>query len=657
VSDALPWLPWPHRVLEGPLDVGTEQRFRVVLDDGRPLLVAQLSSDLARDESIRRRWVRDAERVRDLLVHALTPTLALGPTPDPRDPAAIAPWRARLDPPGETFEAWLRRAPFTIEELTAMFVGLADALAAVHSGGVVLRDLRPSQVLHTHDGRVLLADVGLSRVDVLSSHTASSLLMQGSAYAAPEQVHATAVDQRSDLFGLGVMMWQALTGELPFGDGPAFLRERGHALPPLSQVRSDVPPALELLVRACLHDDPARRPATAGDVAWVLRGGAPTSLVEQATTSCQHCGKRLRVGQRLCLACGRLSVRFVEAAPGEPAYGLDLRRLDEDARKLEWLQRFVRDTAEGPVVLPEFLVGQAMLYAEEERRRRIRLPARLFGNLSRPTAEALQEAMQANGLDVRIASQAQVVTAERKAWIAVLATVIGVAALWAAGLATAAWVLLALGVPTTLALAMHHGNLKTWVHRTIPRFRLRKLPAALPASDPLVARLAALLHADTPGDVRDVVGELALLVQRLVDHRAQHVRDARELEVLTAPVEPLVTAVERLVQQLEDIGRELSALDEAAMVRALAAGTARRKASGAAEAEADRGAAAAERAPLLQGLDRLRALEDRRAEVFHRLLEARSLLTRTVELGLAVHDEGLEHDRQLALALATLGEG
>ena len=59
----------------------------------------------------------------------------------------------------------------------------------------------------------------------------------------------------------------------------------------------------------------------------------------------------------------------------------------------------------------------------------------------------------------------------------------------------------------------------------------------------------------------------------------------------------------------------------------------------------------------MQGLDRLRALEDRRAEVFHRLLEARSLLTRTVELGLAVHDERLEHERQLALAVATLGEG
>lgn len=643
MSEALSWLPWPHRVIEGPLDVGTEQRWRIELEDGRRVLVGQLASDLARDESIRRRYVRDAERVRDLSVHALVPTLALGPTPDPRDPAALAPWRARLDPVGETLEAWLRRAPFTIEELTAVFVGLADALAAVHAAGVVLRDLRPTQVLRTHDGRVLLVDVGLSRVDVLSSHTASSLLMQGSAYAAPEQVHRTAVDQRSDLFGLGVMMWQALTGALPFGDGPAFLRERDHALPPLARLRGDVPPALELLVRACLDDEPSRRPGTAGDVAWVLRGGAPTSLVEQATTMCQHCGTRLRVGQRLCLSCGRLSVRFVEATPGETAHGLDLHSLDEDARKLKWLQGFVRDVSEGVTTRPEFLVGQAMLYAEEERRRRIRLPARLFGNLGLQTAEALQETMQAQGLDARIVSPEHVVKAARRARLAFAVTAVASIVLAVLELWVLAGITFGVGLVATLVLAMRHGNIKSWI-RTIPRFRLRQLPAALPASDPLVARLAALLHPGMAGDVRDVVGELALLVQRLVDHRARHVRDHRELDMLTAPVEPLVAAVERLVLQLDEIARELAELDEGAMVRALAASTARREGS-------------EQREPILQGLDRLRALEDRRAEVFHRLLEARSLLTRTVELGLAVHDEGLEHERQLALAVATLGGG
>jgi hypothetical protein len=643
MTEGLVWLPWSHRVLDGPEDVGTEQRWRIELADGRQALVGQLASDLARDESIRRRYVRDAERVQGLPAHALAPTLALGPAPDPRDPAAIPPWRVRLDPPGETFEVWLRRAPFTLEELTAGFVGLVDALHAVHATGAVLRDLRPSQVLRTHDGRVLLVDVGLSRVDVLSSHTASSLLMQGSAYAAPEQVHATAVDQRSDLFGLGVMMWQALTGALPFGDGPAFLRER-QALPPLAALRSDVPPALELLVRACLDDDPSRRPATAGDVAWVLRGGASLSLVEHATTVCQHCAARLRVGQRLCLSCGRVSVRFVAAAKGEPAYGLDLRSLDEDARKLKWLQGFVLDIAEGSLPPPEFVVGPAHLYSEEERRDRIRLPARLFGGLTHETAQTLQQTLQAQGLQAGFVGPPQARAAAVRAGIVAAATVSGALLFAVLGAYAVMGIVLGVGLPATLLMANRHINVRTSVYRQVPRFRLRTLPAALPASDPLVARLAALLRPGVRGDVRDVVGELALLVQRLVDHRARYVRDPRELDMLTAPVEPLVTAVEGLVRQLDELGRELAELDEGAMVRALATSGARREGPEKREA-------------ILQGLDRLRALEDRRAELFHRLLEARSLLTRTVELGLAVHDEALEHDRQLALALATLGEG
>ncbi|MCA9654680.1 MAG: protein kinase [Myxococcales bacterium] len=646
-APALPWLPWPHRVLEGPHDVGTEQRWRIVLDDGRPVLVAQLAADLARDESIRRRYARDAERLMRLPAHALVPTLAVGPLPDPRDPAAIAPWRARLDPPGEPLEAWLRRAPVPLEELTRVFVGLADALQSVHATGAVLRDLRPSQVLRAEDGRVLLVDVGLSRVDVLSSHTASSLLMQGSAYVAPEQVHATAVDQRSDLFGLGVMMWQALSGELPFGDGPAFLRERV-PLPPLARLRPDAPPVLDALVRACLDDDPSRRPATAAEVAWVLRGGSSTSLVEQATTVCQHCGARLRVGQRLCLACGRLSVRFLPAAPGEPAFGIDLRSLDEDAHKLRWLQGFVDDVAQPPARLPEFLVGSSHLYAEEERHRRVRLPARLFGNLGQDTAEALAERMRAEGLDVRVVGPPQVRASGRQAIATIVGTMLLAAVLIPVGSAAVATAL-GLGLAGALLMLGRHNNVKSWVERTHARFQLRSLPASLPASDPLVARLAALLRppspdAEVPGDVKEVVGELALLVQRLVDHRALQARNAHELEVLTAPLEPLVAAIERLVEQLHQIGAELAELDEGAMVRALAASEAR-------------GEDRERRQALLQGLDRLRALEDRRAEVFHRLLEARSLLERTVELGLAVHDEGLEHERRLALAVAALGEG
>jgi hypothetical protein len=138
-----------------------------------------------------------------------------------------------------------------------------------------------------------------------------------------------------------------------------------------------------------------------------------------------------------------------------------------------------------------------------------------------------------------------------------------------------------------------------------------------------------------------VIGELALLVQRLVDHRANFLGDTREIDALTAPIEPLVTAIEAHVEELGRTTMELGTLDEGAMVRAL----------GASEARDDPPSA---RTPILDGLDRLRALEDHRAALFHRLLEAKSLLERTVRLGLQVHDPAREQERQVALALATL---
>lgn len=637
---SLDFLPWKHEVLTGPDDVGSEQRWWVRIEDGREVVVAQLAPDLARDESIRRRWVRDAERLRDLGAHSVVPTLAIGPDPDPRDSNAAPPWRVRENPAAESLTRMLARAPITVEEFSAVFSTVADALQAVHATGAVLRDLKPSQVLRLPDGRVMLADVGLSRVDILSSHTASSLMLQGSSYAAPEQVATTAVDLRSDLFSLGVMMWEALTGQLPFGDGPAFLR-RESDLPKLRTVRPDVPDNVDLLVRACLAIDPARRPATARDVALVLRGGAATSLAEQATTKCQHCGAKLRVGQRLCLECGRVSVRFVSAAAGEPAYGLDLRSLDEDANKLKYVQELLRDVARGPMAPPEFLVGSIHLYSDEEKAGRIRLPVRLFNHLSKESAVQLDAMMREQGLDSGVVSSSDlrksaVQTAVPTAALAVLSVLFGIA-----GVVPASVVFGIGAVVALLVLSNRHVNRRTWIEKTYAKFQLRPLPAALPASDPLVSRLAGLLEPNLDDDVRSVVSDMALLVQRLVDHRAQFVRNAAEVDMVTAPLEPLVGSVQARVAELARISEDLASLDEGTMVRALAAADARKDGP-------------EKRTPILEGLDRLRALEDERAAVFRRLLEAQSLLTRTVEMGLAQHDDVEQHERQVALAVATL---
>jgi len=634
---SLPFLSLPHTVVGEATDVGTETRWRVRMADGSHCVVGQLAPDLARDESIRRRWVRDVERIRSLAVHSLAPTIAIGPAPDPRDPQAEPPWRVRLDPDGDPLQSWLARAPLPIEEVTAVFAGVADAVYAVHTTGAVLRDLRPEQVVRVAGGRFVLTDVGLARVDVLSSHTASSLLLRGSSYVAPEQLVKTAVDQRSDLWSLGVMMWQALAGALPFGDGPPLLADH-HRLPSLAQVRADVPAALDDLVRRCLEIDADRRPGSAAEIAWVLRGGAGPWQNDE-TTVCQHCQTRLRVGQRLCLACGRLAVRFEHSGSDEEGYALELTSLSEHAEPLRWLQSFIQDVSAPPVQKPEFVIGSVHMYSDEEKIGRIRLPARLYGNLTPATADALQGIAREHGLDMRIIGPTAV--ARAGTWVGIWLAANLVVGLLFELFGIAGWWVLCATIPGLIPL-LAILNDRVADRRARPRFRLRAAPAALPASDPLVARLAAVLGGNPPGDVRQVVGELALLVQRLVDHRASFLGDTREIDALTAPIEPLVAAIETHVEEITRVSAELGTLDEGAMVRALAVSEAREDPPSV-------------RTPILEGLDRLRTLEDHRGALFHRLLEARSLLERTVWLGLQVHDPAREQERQVALALATLG--
>lgn len=639
MNERLDFIDVPHHILDGPVDVGTEQRWTLQLEDGRRVVVGQLAVDLARDTSIRRRYVRDVERHRSLGAYSLVPILETGPRPDALAPGAAPPWRMRLDPDGRPLSALLARAPLPLEEFARVFASIADALHAVHVHGMVLRDLKPEQILSTHEGHAVLIDVGLARVDVLSSHTASSLMLQGSSYISPEQLTSTTVDQRSDVYALGVMMWQALTGELPFGDGPPLLVER-HTLPSLCGLRSDVPPALDQLVRATLAERASERPASVSEIAWVLRGGG-SSLRTETASVCQHCNAQFPLGQRLCLACGRVSVRFEHIESGEPRWSLDLVSLSEDSEPLRWLQDFLQNVSRPPVLKPEFIIGSIHLYSEEERIRRIRLPARLYDNLSRETAQTLHELMAAHGIRTRIVAPDVAVERATRWTLASL----GVAVLGTAAVGLLGGPIAAIAAPGAVATLGCLGYLAsvTGRRRTPARFLLRPVPAALPASDPLVARLAALLDQELPADVRAVVSQSALLIQRLVDHRARLIGEIATFDLLTQPVDPLVRGIGSHAHELARLSSEIAELDEGTLVRAL----------GAAEA---RGDALEKRNSILEGLDRLRVLEDRRTALFNRLLEAKLLLERTVHLGLGVHESVQEHERQLALALATLGE-
>jgi hypothetical protein len=630
-----------QRVIGEPRRLRHELAWTLELADGRRAVLAQLAPELANQPALRRRWVADMERVAALPAARLAPTLKLGPEPDPRADSAEPPWRVRLDPPGQALDVVLRRAPLPIDEAIDLVARLADALQTFHSAGAVLRDLDPRTIVVGDDGQLWFTDVGHARLAILSSRTASSLLLESSPYVAPEALLKTVVDVRADVFSLGVVLWRALTGRAPF---EASLLGAKTELPALAKLRPEAPPALAALVAGCLAVDPEQRPPTARDVAAALRGSGTETALVVVRERCQACGAAMRAGLRLCLACGKQAVQFHRAGPDDPdAVMILLDKASDEAKFMGKLHDFY-DTVADKVPRLNFVVGDRRMYSKAELARRHVLPAILLDGLAPATGTALVTRLKGEGFKIHTTSPRKLAsTRKRKRVLQISGGAGTIGSIVALASGHAAWVALGgLGMiiaVTLLLVGAFGGRRDLQAAKRLPVGELRATPAALPAGDTLVAAIAdALVRAKSP-DVRVRLEELASLVQRLCDAKAEL---GAEGEMVAEPVKPLVDIARTTADAIESIDEQLATLDEGAIVRALARSEARHEAP-------------ALRIDLLAGLDTLRALEEQRGKLFGRLLEITSLARTAIERGLSRAAELKSDDIEVAHALAALG--
>ena len=173
------------------------------------------------------------------------------------------------------------RAPLSAQETTAILIQAATALDAAHEAGVVHRDVKPANILVTPDGTAKLTDFGISRAIDSVPLTQTGQVLGTAQYLSPEQALGQSATASSDIYALGVVGHEMLTGERPFDTGSVVSTALAHVNQPPPPLPDTVPVGVRDVIMAALAKDPADRPASAAAMAHAL--GMPGAAFASVT--------------------------------------------------------------------------------------------------------------------------------------------------------------------------------------------------------------------------------------------------------------------------------------------------------------------------------------------------------------------------------------
>jgi hypothetical protein len=531
---------------------GTSLVFRArPLAGGAEVALKLLRPQFAVDPSLRRRFAREAELARGLAHACIVRVLDAGEHDG-------TPFLTMELMDGETLRQRLereRRLPLAAAR--SICIALAGALQHAHERGIIHRDLKPENVF-VSGWTVKLGDFGNARVVSLASVTGASLTWGTPEYVAPEQFLRGRADPRSDLYTLGVVTYEMLTGRLPWSRAEALRRLERPTAPPVSPTGAG--PELDRVIADLLAPEPGARPASGAEVIERVTEPAGTGALSRAR--CGACGALRPDDVPRCLACGEVALQAQHTPGGRWRVILD--RLPDDAGATAKLLR-VLDPLVTPLDEPVTFQTQD---PELEGDRGHRLPAVLFAELDEQSAKEIAVRCGRDGLDVRAREGTAMLKVAGKQMqarprlfaslaLGLLAfrglTFFGLDGVTAAAAAGAAAVVLNL-----LVAQIHGAEAADQLDRQIGIFRLRPQLAAVPGADALLDAATESVAGIRAPELRALASEVAGEIYR-VTRRVAALPARNE----SAPAARIVDAARPLLERVGQLAARLDALDDA----------------------------------------------------------------------------------------------
>ncbi len=234
----------------------------------RPVALKFLPADLTRDPEANERFILEAQAA-SALDHANLCTIhEIDRTDDGRLYIAMAFYQ------GETLKKRLERGRLAPTEAVGIAIQIAQGLERAHEAGIIHRDIKPANLLVTARGEVKIVDFGLAKLAGQATVTATGTTLGTPAYMSPEQARGGEVDPRTDIWSLGVVLFEMVTGRRPFRgeDGVAIVHAILHEAPPRpSALVPGLRPEEESVILRCLERDPLRRFLSAPELLRALR--------------------------------------------------------------------------------------------------------------------------------------------------------------------------------------------------------------------------------------------------------------------------------------------------------------------------------------------------------------------------------------------------